>query len=74
MRHTLEALLKVTLAAGCLTATAAYSQGRQSAVVLFENVRIFDGKGNALSAASNVLVSGNKIANFTRHDSGRSPC
>ncbi|HEU4986117.1 MAG TPA: amidohydrolase family protein, partial [Rhizobiaceae bacterium] len=24
--------------------------------VLFENVRIFDGKGTALSAASNVLV------------------
>ena len=29
--------------------------------VLFENVRIFDGKGVALSAPSNVLVRGNKI-------------
>lgn len=29
--------------------------------VLFENVRIFDGKGTALSAASNVLVTGNVI-------------
>ncbi|TIU05098.1 MAG: amidohydrolase family protein, partial [Mesorhizobium sp.] len=27
--------------------------------VLFENVRIFDGKGAALSAPSNVLVEGN---------------
>jgi imidazolonepropionase-like amidohydrolase len=31
------------------------------AVTLFENVRIFDGKGAALSAPSNVLVRGNKI-------------
>jgi imidazolonepropionase-like amidohydrolase len=31
------------------------------AVVLFQNVRIFDGKGAALSAQSNVLVRGNKI-------------
>jgi imidazolonepropionase-like amidohydrolase len=30
--------------------------------VLFENVRIFDGKGAALSAPSNVLVKGNVIA------------
>ena len=29
--------------------------------VLFENVRIFDGKNDSLSAASNVLVSGNTI-------------
>jgi len=29
--------------------------------VLFENVRIFDGKSPALSAASNVLVKGNLI-------------
>ena len=31
------------------------------AAVLFQNVRIFDGKSAALSALSNVLVSGNKI-------------
>lgn len=30
--------------------------------VLFENVRIFDGRSGALSAPSNVLVSGNTIA------------
>lgn len=32
-----------------------------SGAVLFENVRIFDGKASALSAASNVLVKGNVI-------------
>lgn len=33
--------------------------------VLFENVRIFDGKGAALSAPSNVLVKGNVIAEIS---------
>lgn len=33
--------------------------------VLFENVRIFDGKGAALSAPSNVLVQGNVIARIS---------
>jgi imidazolonepropionase-like amidohydrolase len=33
--------------------------------VLFENVRIFDGKGAALSAPSNVLVNGNVIARIS---------
>lgn len=30
-------------------------------VTLFQNVRIFDGRGTALSASSNVLIRGNKI-------------
>ena len=34
--------------------------------VLFENVRIFDGKSAALSAPSNVLVKGNVIDVFRR--------
>ena len=33
--------------------------------ILFENVRIFDGKGAALSAPSNVLVKGNAIARIS---------
>src|SRR5687767_14550645 len=33
--------------------------------MLFENVRIFDGKGAALSAPSNVLVEGNVIAEIS---------
>lgn len=34
---------------------------QQSALTLFENVRIFDGKTGTLSAASNVLIRGNVI-------------
>jgi imidazolonepropionase-like amidohydrolase len=37
------------------------AQAQQAAGVLFQNVRIFDGKSGALSAPSNVLVKGNKI-------------
>jgi imidazolonepropionase-like amidohydrolase len=54
-----------------LTAVAAFSvpavlpllpaQAQQGAAVLFQNVRIFDGRSDALSAQSNVLVRGNKI-------------
>lgn len=36
-------------------------QDRAAAATLFQNVRIFDGKGGALSAPSNVLVRGNTI-------------
>ena len=39
----------------CRTALA------QDAVTLFQNVRVFDGKGAALSSPTNVLVRGNKI-------------
>ena len=45
-----------TLSIGlCQTALA------QDAVTLFQNVRVFDGKGATLSPAANVLVRGNKI-------------
>ena len=37
------------------------AQAQQGAAVLFQNVRIFDGRNAALSAPSNVLVRGNKI-------------
>lgn len=39
----------------------AHAQAVPPNAVLIENVRIFDGKGSALSAPSNVLVRGNKI-------------
>src|SRR5690242_8984232 len=45
-------------------ASAAHAQGSpQTAAraILFQNVRIFDGKGSSLSAPSNVLVKGNII-------------
>lgn len=51
------------LIAAALTPAARAQVGSQasSAVTLFENVRIFDGKSTSLSAPSNVLVRGNKI-------------
>jgi imidazolonepropionase-like amidohydrolase len=42
-------------------AQASTSASASGAVTLFENVRIFDGKGAALSAPSNVLIRGNLI-------------
>ncbi|WP_246175851.1 metal-dependent hydrolase family protein [Bradyrhizobium paxllaeri] len=37
------------------------AHAQQGGAVLFQNVRIFDGKSETLSASSNVLVRGNKI-------------
>lgn len=51
-------------AALCLALPPAGAQAPQPpppAAVLFENVRVFDGKSERLSAAQNVLVVGNKI-------------
>jgi imidazolonepropionase-like amidohydrolase len=46
-------------------ASAAHSQGnppeKDAGATLFENVRIFDGKGASRSAPSNVLIKGNII-------------
>src|SRR4030095_6610140 len=45
---------------GCL-ASAAPAQDSQPSAVLFEDVRVFDGKSATLSGLTNVLVRGNKI-------------
>jgi imidazolonepropionase-like amidohydrolase len=37
------------------------ARAQQAGAVLFENVRIFDGRSDALSGPSNVLIRGNKI-------------
>jgi imidazolonepropionase-like amidohydrolase len=37
------------------------AQAQQSAATVFQNVRIFDGKGGRLSGSSHVLVRGNRI-------------
>jgi imidazolonepropionase-like amidohydrolase len=37
-----------------------------TSALLFENVRVFDGRGTALSPPSNVLVIGDKIAKLSR--------
>src|SRR5262249_41427599 len=45
---------------GCLV-SAVHSQNSQPGAVLFEDVRVFDGKSAGLSGPTNVLVRGNKI-------------
>ena len=45
----------------CAAPQATHAQTPAPAGVIFENVRIFDGKGDKLSAPSNVLVVGNVI-------------
>ncbi|MBB5213914.1 metal-dependent hydrolase family protein [Parapusillimonas granuli] len=52
--------LQLLLAIGCLAPAALHAQDLKP-TVLFENVRIFDGKSDTLSAPSNVLVRGNVI-------------
>src|SRR6185436_13943376 len=55
-------LLALTFALGF--ASAVHAQGSPPAparTTIFQNVRIFDGKGSALSAPSHVLVKGNLI-------------
>lgn len=54
-------LLKILFAVCCLAVVCAHAQEILPRTVLFENVRIFDGKGSTLSAPSNVLVRGNMI-------------
>jgi imidazolonepropionase-like amidohydrolase len=49
------------LAFGCAGAHGAHAQVPQPRAVLFENVRIFDGRADRLSGPSNVLVEGNVI-------------
>jgi imidazolonepropionase-like amidohydrolase len=50
-----------TILAVCTAFFASARAQERSAVTVFENVRIFDGKSDALSAPSNVLVRGNII-------------
>jgi imidazolonepropionase-like amidohydrolase len=49
------------LVLGCVVATATRAQATESTAVIIENVRIFNGTSNQLSAPSNVLVLGNII-------------
>jgi imidazolonepropionase-like amidohydrolase len=52
----------------CLVAPASAQPqpAEPSAVILFENVRIFDGKSDTLSASMNVLVRGNTIDRISK--------
>jgi len=49
------------LAIGCAVGTPTRAQAPQPTGVIFENVRIFNGTSDRLSAPSNVLVIGNVI-------------
>jgi imidazolonepropionase-like amidohydrolase len=60
-RFLLAALLLALGQAGAAEEARAPSIPSGSAVTLFQNVRIFDGKSSVLTGPSNVLVSGNRI-------------
>jgi imidazolonepropionase-like amidohydrolase len=51
----------IVLVAACGLAASLNAQAQPSAVTVFQNVRIFDGKGSRLSGPSHVLVRGNRI-------------
>jgi imidazolonepropionase-like amidohydrolase len=62
------ALLALALSAGAATAQTAAAPAAtppKPTAVLIENVRLFDGKSDRLSAPSNVLVVGNKIQSIS---------
>ena len=61
MHRTREDLLAVVLVLGCCSASVALAQDRPPSGVLFENVRVYNGTADRLSAPSNVLVVGNVI-------------
>jgi len=54
------------LLAAFIGSTSGIAQTPGPPAVLFQNVRIFDGISESLSAPSNVLVSGNKIARIDK--------
>jgi imidazolonepropionase-like amidohydrolase len=60
MRNMNDKLLSAVFVIGCCF-TAVLTQESQPTTVLFENVRVFDGKSAQLSGPTNVLVRGNKI-------------
>jgi imidazolonepropionase-like amidohydrolase len=55
----------LVLAGASLGAATVQAQAPQPAALLIENVRIFDGKADRLSAPSHVLVRGNKIESIS---------
>jgi len=61
MRQISWIFIAALLFLGSVTPHAAYAQAPQPTGVVFENVRIFDGTSDRLSAPTNVLVVGNAI-------------
>jgi imidazolonepropionase-like amidohydrolase len=59
----------VLIAVLCLADVSAFAQPQSaepSSLILFENVRIFDGKSSTLSGSMNVLVRGNTIDRISK--------
>jgi imidazolonepropionase-like amidohydrolase len=59
----------VAIAVLCLVDVTAFAQSQSAdptTLILFENVRIFDGKSDTLGASMNVLVRGNTIDRISR--------
>jgi imidazolonepropionase-like amidohydrolase len=57
----------VAIVALCLVDVAAFAQSQSAEpTILFENVRIFDGKSDTLRDSMNVLVRGNAIDKISR--------
>ena len=59
----------VLVAVLCLADVSAFAQPQSagpSSLILFENVRIFDGKSSTLSGGMNVLVRGNTIDKISK--------
>lgn len=61
MRYFSRSFLTALLAAICVAIATVQAQGPSPSIVLFENVRVFDGASSTLSAPSYVLVRDNKI-------------
>jgi hypothetical protein len=59
-------LSAIPVCALILSISAAQARQTSSAITLFNNVRVFDGKGTSLSEPTNVLVRGNLIENISR--------
>jgi imidazolonepropionase-like amidohydrolase len=61
--------ITVLIAVLCLADVSAFAQPQSaepSSLILFENVRIFDGKSSTLSGSMNVLVRGNTIDRISK--------
>lgn len=65
MQHTFRRLLKALLVVGCVVPCAVQAQEMHPSAVLFENVRVFDGKSGRLSGPSNVLVRNDRIESIS---------
>lgn len=61
MRSTIHAVAAGGVLLALAAVSGAQSQGGPSTAVLFENVRVFDGRSDRLGPPSNVLVVGNTI-------------